>query len=84
MNQTELLVCEDIRSRAALGLAKYGVSVADNPLPLRQWLQHTYEETLDKAVYLKRAMQEMDKPRPIESPDMSDLKTHITELLKHE
>lgn len=58
---TEAEVCADIARRQALGLAKYGVSVADNPLTLRDWLQHAYEETLDKAIYLKRAITEMGK-----------------------
>lgn len=58
---TEADVCADIARRQAHGLAKYGTTVADNPLSLRQWLQHAYEETLDKAVYLKRAIAEIDK-----------------------
>ena len=58
---TEAEVCDDIAGRQALGLNKYGVSVADNPLTLKQWLQHAYEETLDKAVYLKRAIEEIEK-----------------------
>lgn len=57
---TETLVCEDIKARQEVGLAKYGVTVADNPLPLKEWLEHAYTETLDKAVYLKRAIQEME------------------------
>lgn len=52
-------VCTDILSRRDKGLDKYGVSVADNPLPLKQWLQHAYEECLDQAIYLKRAMEEL-------------------------
>lgn len=40
---------------------KYGTTVAQNPLELKQWLQHAYEETLDKAVYLKRAIEKMEK-----------------------
>lgn len=59
---TEAAVCADIARRQAHGIAKYGQTVADNPLTLRAWLQHAYEETLDKAVYLKRAIEEMDKP----------------------
>lgn len=59
---TEAAVCADIAERQRLGIAKYGTTVADNPLALREWLQHAYEETLDKAVYLKRAIEEMDKP----------------------
>lgn len=53
-------VCEDIARRQQLGIAKYGTTVANNPLELKQWLQHAYEETLDKAVYLKRAIAEID------------------------
>lgn len=58
---TEARVCEDIAARQAKGVVKYGKTVEENPLPLRQWLQHAYEECLDKAIYLKRAMEEMDK-----------------------
>lgn len=58
---TEAAVCDDIARRQALGIAKYGTTVADNPLSLREWLQHAYEETLDKAIYLKRAIEEIDQ-----------------------
>ncbi len=60
VNGTELAVCEDIAARQQKGLMKYGTSVADNPLDLREWLQHAYEETLDTAVYLKRAILELE------------------------
>ena len=53
-------VCADIAARQQKGIAKYGVTVADNPLKLKEWLQHAYEETLDKAIYLKRAILEME------------------------
>lgn len=56
----EALVSEDLAERQRKGKQKYGVSVIDNPLPLREWLQHAYEECLDQAIYLKRAMREMD------------------------
>jgi hypothetical protein len=52
-------VINDILSRQQLGITKYGTTVADNPLTLKQWLQHAYEECLDQAVYLKRAMDEL-------------------------
>lgn len=58
---TEARVCVDITKRQAEGVAKYGVTVEANPLPLRQWLQHAYEETLDKAIYLRRAIEEIDQ-----------------------
>ena len=58
---TEARVCADIAARQALGVRKYGVTVEANPLPLRDWLQHAYEETLDQAVYLRRAIQQIDR-----------------------
>lgn len=61
MMDTETEVCADILDRQQAGIRKYGTTVAGNPLPLRQWLQHSYEEMLDQCVYLKRAMQELDK-----------------------
>jgi hypothetical protein len=57
---TEYKVAEDIFRRQALGLKKYGVTVTGNPLPLRDWLQHQYEELLDAAIYCKRAIEEID------------------------
>lgn len=60
----ELLVCEDIAARQRLGIAKYGRTVADNPLAHREWLQHAYEECLDQAVYLRRAMASLPPPLP--------------------
>ncbi len=56
----ELEVCHDIAVRQEKGIAKYGVTVASNPLDLKAWLQHAYEETLDQAIYLKRAIREME------------------------
>ena len=48
-------------SRSAVGIKKYGTTTADNPLELRAWLQHALEECLDQAVYLRRAIWELDK-----------------------
>lgn len=58
---TEARVCDDIKWRQERGILKYGTTVSENPLTLRQWLQHAYEEALDQAVYLKRAIEEIDK-----------------------
>lgn len=57
----EAQVCQDIAARQALGVAKYGCTVAENPLQHRAWLQHAYEECLDQAVYLRRAIDALDK-----------------------
>jgi hypothetical protein len=56
----EAAVCADIAERQCLGIAKYGTTVADNPLTLEQWLTHAYEECLDQAVYLKRCIAEVN------------------------
>ena len=58
---TEARVCEMIAARQRLGVAKYGMTVAGNPLSLRQWLMHSLEEKLDDAVYMLRAIEEIDK-----------------------
>ena len=49
----------DMLERAAKGLAKYGVTLARTDLSLKDWLQHAYEECLDQAAYLKRAIMEL-------------------------
>lgn len=57
---TEAEVCADIAKRQERGIDKYGTTVADNPLSHRDWLTHAYEECLDQAVYLKRAIAELE------------------------
>jgi hypothetical protein len=54
---TEARVCEDIASRQRLGVAKYGVTVEQSDEKFKAWLQHAYEEALDMAVYLRRAIE---------------------------
>ena len=66
----EANVCLDIGSRQEMGIAKYGTTVADNPLSLRQWLQHAFEEALDQAIYLKRAIAEIDAQDERDLDDM--------------
>ena len=61
MPDIEQQVCRDILDRQKLGVAKYGTTVAENPLELREWLQHAIEECLDQAIYLKRAIAEIDE-----------------------
>ena len=57
---TEAKVIGLIAQRQALGILKYGRTVAENPLPLRAWLQHQLEELLDAAIYCQRAIDEID------------------------
>jgi hypothetical protein len=57
---TVAAVQADLARRSAVGLAKYGTTVAGNPLPTRAWVRHAYEEALDLAVYLRRLLDEME------------------------
>jgi hypothetical protein len=57
---TEAQVIADISKRQQLGIKKYGTTVADNPLSLKEWLNHAYEESLDQAIYLRRAIAEIE------------------------
>ncbi len=54
-------VCADLQQRSEKGIAKYGVTLDRTDLSLRDWLQHAYEETLDQANYLKRAIVAIDE-----------------------
>lgn len=53
-------VREDLLQRSQVGLTKYGTALDRTDLKLRDWLQHAYEEHLDAAAYLKRAIVEID------------------------
>jgi len=59
----EAIVCEDIAKRQKRGMEKYGTTVAENPLALKEWLTHAYEETLDAAVYLRRAIADIEEQK---------------------
>lgn len=52
-------VREDLRKRSEAGIKKYGTTLDRTDLDLRDWLQHAYEETLDKALYLKRSIEKL-------------------------
>jgi hypothetical protein len=61
---TELRVCRDIARRQQKGLRIYGKTVETNQGDLKYWLQHAYEESIDRAIYLKRAIEEIEKHEP--------------------
>ena len=61
LSGTELRVCQLIAERQMRGIAKYGTTVSANPLTLREWLQHALEESLDHAIYLRRAIEQIDR-----------------------
>lgn len=47
-------------ARSQVGIAKYGVTLADSPCDLRVMLQHGLEEALDLANYLQAAIMKLD------------------------
>ena len=57
---TEARICTEIAARQQMGINKYGTTVAQNPLSLREWLVHAKQEALDQAIYLQRAIEEID------------------------
>lgn len=52
---------ELLLQRSIVGLAKYGVATDNNPLLLRDWLQHALEEALDMANYLQAVISKLDE-----------------------
>jgi len=65
MSKTLDAVIKDMRDRESLGLKKYGCTVDREDLNMIDWLQHAYEETLDKALYLKSAIRNYDSSKKI-------------------
>lgn len=63
MIDTEEIVIQEIRARKAIGLKKYGVSLANNPLDEDAWMQHLKEELEDAVLYITRWQQERAKRR---------------------
>ncbi len=53
----------DLRLRSEVGIEKYNTTLDRTDIDLKGWLQHAYEETLDKALYLKRAIRELEQDK---------------------
>lgn len=56
----EAKVCREIAMRQALGLSKYGTTLAQNDALLIERLQHAKEEALDLALYLQWAIDRLE------------------------
>jgi hypothetical protein len=54
-------VREDLLRRSQVGINKYNTTLERTDLNLKDWLQHSYEECLDMANYLKRCIIELEK-----------------------
>ena len=49
-------------ARSKLGQAKYGTTLMRNDLSLLDWMRHAIEESLDRTLYLLRALKDLEKP----------------------
>ncbi len=48
-------------ARSKLGQAKYGTTLMRNDLSLLDWMRHAIEESLDRTLYLLRALKDLEK-----------------------
>lgn len=53
-------VRQDLLERSNRGQIKYNTTLERTDLTLKEWLQHSYEECLDMANYLKRSIMELN------------------------
>ena len=56
----EDLVCK-FRRRSLVGIQKYGTTLDENNLSLKQWVQHTQEELMDASLYLNKIIMVLQK-----------------------
>ena len=52
-------VIADMQQREKIGIKKYNTTMDRQDLELVDWLQHAYEENLDKSLYLKSAINKL-------------------------
>lgn len=57
-----------LRTRDAVGLSKYGVTLDRGDLSLADWLQHMTEELLDGAGYAQAALRQLSTARRLPHP----------------
>ncbi|WGE00911.2 hypothetical protein [Bacillus velezensis] len=69
-------VISKLNAQQDKGLAKYGQPVQVNAYDLRGWLQHALEETLDLAVYLEAAIQNLDRKEETLQATYNNLKNN--------
>lgn len=53
-------VIEKYAERSNEGIAKYGMTLADNPANLLSWLNHLQEELMDATLYIERLKAELN------------------------
>ena len=56
MSAIEDNVCKKIKARSDVGKKKYGVTMEEEMLSMREWLVHLQEELMDAAVYVEKLL----------------------------
>lgn len=56
-------IIKQVKERADVGLAKYGVTLDREDLTQEEWIQHAIEEALDFAGYLTRLKEIIKKEK---------------------
>tara|TARA_R100000781_G_scaffold104653_1_gene68402 strand:+ start:907 stop:1161 length:255 start_codon:yes stop_codon:yes gene_type:complete len=56
MSAIEDNVCKKIKARSDVGKKKYGVTMEEEILSMREWLIHLQEELMDAAVYVEKLL----------------------------
>ncbi len=58
---TEGRLFQIMAARQAEGRISYGLTVEDNPMPLKEWLIELRNEMLDGAIYAQKAIEDIEK-----------------------
>tara|TARA_R100001198_G_C5237945_1_gene215545 strand:- start:2497 stop:2679 length:183 start_codon:yes stop_codon:yes gene_type:complete len=56
LSAIEDAVCEKIKARSDIGKKKYGVTMEEEVLSIREWMNHLQQELMDAAVYLEKLL----------------------------
>ena len=56
MSKIEDEVCRKIKARSDVGKKKYGVTMEEEVLSIREWLTHLQEELMDACVYVEKIL----------------------------
>ena len=87
MSRIEEQVIAKIRSRAEVGLNKYGVTLERGDLSIKEWLIHAQEEAMDLSGYLEKVIEIIDQQdkalKTLESKNM-ELEAKIAVLISNQ
>ena len=75
MSKIEEQVINKLRSRAATGKQKYGVTMERNDLTNAEWLQHLQDELMDAAVYVEKLLTIIEVYK--EGSELKKINSHV-------